>query len=61
MLADIDYTFRQHDETIRRREADAAMRAALTGGRTERPERASGRPWRLIRRLVGAATTAAVG
>jgi hypothetical protein len=61
MLADIDYTFHQHDETTRRREADATVRVALTSRRSERHEGTSGRPWRLIRRLVGAAGTAAVG
>lgn len=58
MLADIDYTFHQHDETARRRETEAALRAALTN---HRPEGQTRRRWRRIRRLVGASAAAALG
>jgi hypothetical protein len=58
MLADIDYTFHQHDETIRRRETERALRAALA---SRRPEPQPRGPWRFLRRLVGAGAAAALG
>ncbi len=60
MLADLEFKFNQHDETIRRGESNARLLAALTPQRTtadqERPQR---RLSTLLRRLAGTAYTAA--
>jgi uncharacterized alpha-E superfamily protein len=60
MLADFEYKFNQHDETIRRAESTARLLAALTAVRStpdaDRPQR---RLSTLLRRLAGTAYTAA--
>ena len=62
MLADFEYRFNQHDDTIRRAEANARLQSALATTRpasvteTERPHR---RISMLLRRLAGTAFTAA--
>ena len=62
MLADFEYRFSQHDETIRRAESNARLIAELTPHRpaasadTGRPQR---RLQTLLRRLAGTAVTAA--
>ncbi|HSL77197.1 MAG TPA: hypothetical protein VK867_09640 [Candidatus Limnocylindrales bacterium] len=62
MLADFEFRFSQHDETIRRAESKARLLAELTGDRgtsandTDRPQR---RLSTLLRRLAGTAATAA--
>lgn len=62
MLADFEYRFSQHDETIRRAESNARLLAELTPHRpvsstdTDRPQR---RLQTLLRRLAGTAVTAA--
>jgi hypothetical protein len=61
MLADVEYRFNQHDETIRRAESNARLQAALTSAKpadgtdVERPTR---RLSTLIRRLAGTAVAA---
>lgn len=62
MLADFDYRFSQHDETIRRAESKARLLADLTAGRgtsPSDPERPQRRLSTLLRRLAGTAATAA--
>jgi len=60
MLADIEFKFNQHDETIRRAESNARLLAALT---PHRPAQDADRPQRrlstLLRRLAGTAYTTA--
>lgn len=62
MLADFEFRFSQHVETIRRAESRARVLAELTGNRrtsaidADRPQR---RLSTLIRRLAGTAATAA--
>ena len=62
MLADFEYRFSQHDETVRRAESNARLLAELTPDRpvsstdNERPQR---RLQTLLRRLAGTAATAA--
>ncbi len=60
MLADFEYKFSQHDETVRRAESNARLLAALTPDRpgpdAERPPR---RLSTLLRRLAGTAYTTA--
>ena len=61
MLADFEYRFNQHDETVRRAEANARLQSALASTRptaateTERPSR---RLSTILRRLTGTAATA---
>jgi hypothetical protein len=62
MLADFEYRFNQHDETIRRAEANARLQSAIAASRpAAAPE--TGRPQRrlstILRRLAGTAFTAA--
>lgn len=62
MLADFDFRFSQHDETVRRAESNARLLAELTPHRStsrddaDRPQR---RLSTLLRRLAGTAATAA--
>jgi hypothetical protein len=61
MLADFEYRFSQHDETIRRAEANARLQSALastgpTGTEPKRPRRGISL---ILRRLAGTAYTAA--
>jgi hypothetical protein len=62
MLADFEYRFSQHEETVRRAEANARLQEALAANRpistadVDRPHR---RLSTLIRRLAGTALTAA--
>ena len=62
MLADFEFRFSQHDDTIRRAEANARLVAELTAHRStsrddvDRPQR---RLSALLRRLAGTAVTAA--
>jgi hypothetical protein len=62
MLADFEYRFSQHDETVRRAESTARLLAELTPHRpssrddADRPQR---RLSTLLRRLAGTAATAA--
>ncbi len=60
MLADLEFKFNQHEETIRRAESNARLMEALTPHRAtsdqERPQR---RLSTLLRRLAGTAYTAA--
>lgn len=61
MLADFEYRFNHHEETIRRAESTARLQAALTSAKladvadAERPTR---RLSTLIRRLAGTAVAA---
>lgn len=60
MLADFEYKFSQHDETVRRAESNARLLAALTPDRSARDaERPQRRLSTLLRRLAGTAYTAA--
>ncbi|MGH2488047.1 MAG: hypothetical protein ACRDFR_00310 [Candidatus Limnocylindria bacterium] len=62
MLADFDYRFSQHDETIRRAESNARILAALTPHRpatSTDPDRPQRRLSTLLRRLAGTALTGA--
>ena len=59
MLADFEYKFNQHDDTIRRAEANAHLLAALTPEPSGRDvDRPTGRFATLLRRLAGTAATA---
>ena len=62
MLADFEFRFSQHDETVRRAESNARLLAELTPMRSASRDEA-GRPQRrlsaLLRRLAGTAATAA--
>jgi cytosine/adenosine deaminase-related metal-dependent hydrolase len=60
MLADLEFKFDQHEETIRRAESNARLLAALTPHRpTSDQERPQRRLSILLRRLAGTAYTAA--
>ena len=60
MLADLEFKFNQHEETIRRAESNARLMAALTPHRpTSDQERPQRRLSTLLRRLAGTAYTAA--
>jgi hypothetical protein len=60
MLADLEFKFDQHEETIRRAESNARLLAALTPARpTPDAERPARRLSTLLRRLAGTAYTAA--
>jgi hypothetical protein len=62
MLADFEYRFNQHEETVRRAEANARLQDAIAASRpastadVDRPHR---RLATLLRRLAGTAWTAA--
>ena len=61
MLADFEYHFNQHDETIRRAEANARLQSALTStsptaSEPKKPRRGISL---ILRRLAGTAYTAA--
>ncbi len=59
MIADFEYRFSQHEETIRRAEANARLQAALAAEHSPRPEkRSSERLTTLLRRLAGTAASA---
>ena len=59
MLADFEFKFSQHDETVRKAEANARLMAALTPVPSERDlDRPTGRFATLLRRLAGTAATA---
>ena len=60
MLADFEYRFSQHEDTIRRAEANARLQSALTstdpiGAEPKRPRRGISL---ILRRLAGTAVTA---
>ena len=60
MLADLEFKFDQHEETIRRAESNARLMAALTSHRpTSDQERPQRRLSTLLRRVAGTAYTAA--
>ena len=60
MLADLEFKFDQHEETIRRAESNARLMVALTPHRpTSDQERPQRRLSTLLRRLAGTAYTAA--
>jgi hypothetical protein len=56
MIATFELTFSQHDETIRRAEANYAL---ISGSATKKPDESPQPPrrtlWELLRRLVGPA------
>lgn len=59
MLADLEYTFSQHEETARRAEANAALIAATRPMHRARPQaRPRRRLWDWLRRLTGTPATA---
>jgi hypothetical protein len=59
MIADFEYRFSQHEETIRRAEVNARLLAALTPEQSPRPEkRPTERLTTLLRRLAGTAASA---
>ena len=59
MLADFEFKFDQHEITIRRAEANAQRRAALTPERQARAEdRPTGRLSTILRRIAGTAAAA---
>jgi hypothetical protein len=58
MLADFEFKFSQHDETIRRAEAKARLLAELTASGERSPERPTARISTLLRRLAGTAAAA---
>jgi hypothetical protein len=59
MLADYEFKFSQHDETIRRAEARARLLSELTPAPAERThDRPTARLSALLRRLAGTAATA---
>ena len=60
MLADFEYRFNQHDDTIRRAETNARLRSALDANHPDaRPERRRRGISLILRRLAGTAVTAA--
>jgi hypothetical protein len=59
MLADFEFKFSQHDETIRRAEAKSRLLSELTPAPAERsPDRPTARLATLLRRLAGTSATA---
>jgi hypothetical protein len=59
MLADFEYTFNQHERTVRRAETNARLMAALSSEPADRiAHRPTGRFATLLRRLAGTAATA---
>ena len=59
MLADFEYTFSRHDETIRRAEANAALIAAIHAAKEDRaPDPPRRRPWGWLRRIAPTSTSA---
>jgi hypothetical protein len=58
MLADFEYKFSQHEETIRRAEAKARLLSELTASGERSPERPTARISMLLRRLAGTAAAA---
>jgi len=61
MLADFEYRFSQHEDTIRRAEANARLQSALasTAPTTTEPRRPRRGISLILRRLAGTAVTAA--
>jgi hypothetical protein len=62
MLADFEFRFNQHDETVRRAESNARLLAESAPHRstsTDDPDRPHRRLTTLLRRLAGTAATAA--
>ena len=62
MLADFEYRFNQHEETVRRAEANARLQEAIAASRPASPtdiDRPHRRLSTLLRRLAGTAATAA--
>jgi hypothetical protein len=62
MIADFEFTFSQHDETIRRAESNARLLAQLSSHRSAEPttpDRPQRRLSTLLRRLAGTPLTAA--
>lgn len=59
MIADFEYRFNQHEETIRRAETNARLLAALTPEASPRSEkRPTERLTTILRRLAGTAASA---
>ncbi|MGZ9160077.1 MAG: hypothetical protein ACXW4T_02835 [Candidatus Limnocylindrales bacterium] len=59
MLADFEFTFNQHDETIRRAESKARRMAELRGGSSPRAQARATNPLvALLRRVTGIPATA---
>jgi hypothetical protein len=58
MLADFEFKFSQHDETIRRAEAKARLLSELTASAERRQDRPTERLSTLLRRLAGTASAA---
>ncbi|MFL5686443.1 MAG: hypothetical protein ACJ77D_10360 [Chloroflexota bacterium] len=61
MLADLEFRFSQHEDTIRRAEANARLQAALasTTSTTTEPKQPRRGISLILRRLAGTAVTAA--
>jgi hypothetical protein len=56
MIANLEYTFSQHDQTVRRAEANYALISASATKRTDDSQRPSRRTlWEFLRRLAGPA------
>jgi hypothetical protein len=58
MLADFEYKFSQHDETVRRAEAKARLLSELTASAERSQDRPTARLSTLLRRLAGTAAAA---
>ena len=59
MLADFEYRFSQHEDTIRRAESNARLQAALASTDSTEPKRPRRGISLIIRRLAGTAVSAA--
>jgi len=56
MIANLEFTFSQHDQTVRRAEANYALISASATKKTEDSQRPYRRTlWELLRRLAGPA------
>jgi hypothetical protein len=56
MIADVEFTFRQHDQTVRRAEASYALISAFATKKTDDSQRPPRRTlWEVLRRLAGPA------
>jgi hypothetical protein len=58
MLADFEYKFNQHEETIRRAEAKARLLSELSASTERSQDRPTARISMLLRRLAGTAAAA---
>jgi hypothetical protein len=56
MIADLEFTFSQHDETVRRAEANYALLSGSAPRKSDHPQQPPRRwLWEMLRRLAGPA------